>query len=139
MSGCARHANGLRGGVLISSVPPTCDWIKPLYHPDHDPLWAVCEDLDVPVNCHGGVGGPEYLREPSSALIQIAELTDSIGGFVFGVENKARIVTFTFNGRMSEESHRVYQERHFVNPWSAYMNGSPVGKLPRRSTCSSPR
>ncbi len=31
------HANGLRGGVLISSVPPTCDWIKPLYHPDHDP------------------------------------------------------------------------------------------------------
>jgi DNA-binding CsgD family transcriptional regulator len=67
----------------------------------------------------------------TSALIQISDLTASIGGFVFGVDNKARTVTFTFNGRMSEESHRVYRERHFVNPWSTYMNSSPVGKLVR--------
>ena len=59
------HANGLRGGVLISSVPPTCDWIKPLYHPDHDPLWAVCEDLGVPVNAHSGTGGPKYQTAPA--------------------------------------------------------------------------
>ncbi len=51
--------NGLRGGILISSVPPTCNWIKPLYHPDLDPLWAVCQDLGVPVNSHSGTGGPE--------------------------------------------------------------------------------
>jgi hypothetical protein len=43
------------------------------------------------------------------AMIDIADLTGSLGGFVFGVENKARMVTFTFNGRMSEESHRVYR------------------------------
>ena len=36
------HENGLRGGVLVGSVPPTCDWIKPLYDPVYDPLWAVC-------------------------------------------------------------------------------------------------
>jgi DNA-binding CsgD family transcriptional regulator len=62
------------------------------------------------------------------ALIEIADVTGSLGGFVFGVENKARRVTFTFNGRMSEESHRVYRERHIVNAWSRYMNHCPVGK-----------
>src|SRR4030088_880057 len=36
----------------------------------------------------------------TSALTNIADLTGSLGGFVFGVENKARMVTFTFNGRM---------------------------------------
>jgi predicted TIM-barrel fold metal-dependent hydrolase len=66
--------HNLRGGVLLPAVPPDATWLKPYNHPDYDRLWAVCEDLGVPVNCHGGVGGPEYLREPSSALIQIAEL-----------------------------------------------------------------
>ena len=65
------------------------------------------------------------------AMIDIADLTGSLGGFVFGVENKARMITFTFNGRMSEESHRVYRERHIINPWAAYMINSPVGKLVR--------
>jgi predicted TIM-barrel fold metal-dependent hydrolase len=66
--------HNLRGGVLLPPVPPDATWLKPLNHPAYDRLWAVCEDLEVPVNCHGGVGGPEYLRHPSSALIQIAEL-----------------------------------------------------------------
>jgi DNA-binding CsgD family transcriptional regulator len=65
------------------------------------------------------------------ALIEIADLTRSIGGFLFGVENKVGVVTFTFNGRLSEESHRVYQERHIVNPWSAYMVDRPVGSFVR--------
>jgi DNA-binding CsgD family transcriptional regulator/PAS domain-containing protein len=65
----------------------------------------------------------------TQALIDIADLTGSLGGFMYGVENKARMVTFMFNGRMSEESHRVYRERHMVNPWAAYMNSSPVGRL----------
>ena len=54
----------LRGGVLLPPVPPDATWLKPLNHPDYDRLWAVCEDLEVPVNCHGGIGGPEYLRAP---------------------------------------------------------------------------
>ena len=32
--------------------PPDVDWVKPLYDPSYDPLWAVCEDLDVVVNTH---------------------------------------------------------------------------------------
>jgi predicted TIM-barrel fold metal-dependent hydrolase len=60
--------------VLLPPVPPDATWLKPYNHPDYDRLWEVCEDLEVPVNCHGGIGGPEYIRHPSSALIQIAEL-----------------------------------------------------------------
>jgi predicted TIM-barrel fold metal-dependent hydrolase len=66
--------HGLRGGALIPPIPPDATWLKPLNHPDYDRLWAVCEDLGVPINCHGGVGGPSYLPHPSSALIQITEL-----------------------------------------------------------------
>ena len=66
--------HGLRGGILLPTVPPDVDWVKPLNHPDYDRLWKVCEDLEVPVNCHGGTGSPGYARHPSSALVMIAEI-----------------------------------------------------------------
>lgn len=66
--------NGLRGGVLISAVPPDCDDVKPLYDPIYDPLWRTCEELEVPVNSHGGTGSPDYGRYPTSALLFIAEV-----------------------------------------------------------------
>ena len=59
--------NGLRGGILMSAVPPDVDWVKPLYDPIYDPLWAVCEELEIPVNSHGGTGSPDYGRYPTSA------------------------------------------------------------------------
>ena len=68
------HANGLRGGILVGSVPPTCDWIKPLYDPIHDPLWAVCEELGVPVNAHSGTGGPVYQKAPAMPLVHFLEI-----------------------------------------------------------------
>lgn len=67
----------------------------------------------------------------TDALGQIADMTDSVGGFLFGFEAKERLVTFTFNACISEESHRIYRERHFLNLWSEYMNHSPVGELVR--------
>jgi predicted TIM-barrel fold metal-dependent hydrolase len=66
--------HNLRGGILLPTIPPDVDWIKPLNHPDYDRLWAVCEELEVPVNCHGGTGSPAYARVPSSALIMLAEV-----------------------------------------------------------------
>ena len=56
-------------------MPPDVDWIKPLNHPDYDRLWAVCEDLDVPLNCHGGQGSPAYAAVPSSAVIMLTEIS----------------------------------------------------------------
>ena len=66
--------NGLRGGILVGSVPPTADWIKPLYHPDYDKLWKVCEDLGIPVNSHSGTGGPKYQPAPAAPLVHYFEI-----------------------------------------------------------------
>jgi predicted TIM-barrel fold metal-dependent hydrolase len=67
--------HGLRGGVLVSAVPPDCKDVAPLYDPKYDPLWAVCEDLEVPVNSHGGTGLPDYGRYDAAALLFIMEVT----------------------------------------------------------------
>ncbi|MCU1391057.1 MAG: putative TIM-barrel fold metal-dependent hydrolase [Ilumatobacteraceae bacterium] len=66
--------HNLRGGILLPTIPPDVDWIKPLNHPDYDRLWKVCEDLEVPINCHGGTGSPAYAPLPSSALIMLSEV-----------------------------------------------------------------
>jgi predicted TIM-barrel fold metal-dependent hydrolase len=68
------HENGLRGGILVGSVPPTCDWIKPLYHPDYDPIWAKCQELGVVVNAHSGTGGPVYQKAPAMPLVHFLEI-----------------------------------------------------------------
>ena len=67
--------HGLRGGVLISAVAPDIDWVKPLYDPVYDPLWRTCEELEVPVNSHGGTGAPDYGKYPTSALLFITEVS----------------------------------------------------------------
>ena len=67
--------HGLRGGVLISSPPPDCKYVPPLYDPALDPFWRECEALGVPVNAHGGTGLPDYGRFPSSALLFITEVS----------------------------------------------------------------
>ena len=43
--------------------------------PEYDRLWAVCQDLDIPVNGHGGVGSPQYPPFKSSTILHIQELT----------------------------------------------------------------
>jgi len=67
-------AQGLRGGVLLPTVAPDVKWVKPLYHPDYDRLWAALQDLDVPVNLHSGTGSPDYGRFPSVPMIMITEV-----------------------------------------------------------------
>jgi predicted TIM-barrel fold metal-dependent hydrolase len=70
------HEHGLRGGVLVQPVPDDMKHIRPLYAPDYDPLWAVCEDLGVIVNTHsGGAGMPDYGPYPAAGLLWIAETT----------------------------------------------------------------
>ena len=70
------HEHGLRGGVLVQPVPDDMKHIKPLYAPDHDPLWAVCEELGVVVNTHsGGAGMPDYGPYKAGGVLWIAETT----------------------------------------------------------------
>ena len=44
--------SGLRGGILI---PPMWQPYEPYHHPRYDPVWAVCEELAMPVHVHSGV------------------------------------------------------------------------------------
>jgi predicted TIM-barrel fold metal-dependent hydrolase len=66
--------NGLRGGVLLPTVAPDVKWVKPIYHPDYDRIWAVLEELELPVNLHSGTGSPDYGRFPSTPAIMISEV-----------------------------------------------------------------
>ncbi len=65
---------GLRGGLLLPTVAPDVTWVKPLYHPDYDRLWAAIQDLDIPLNLHAGTGSPNYGRFDSVPMIMIAEV-----------------------------------------------------------------
>jgi predicted TIM-barrel fold metal-dependent hydrolase len=67
--------HGLRGGVLISAVPPDVDYVKPLYDPVYEPLWSACEDLGVKVNSHGGTGLPNYGKYAVADLLYITEVS----------------------------------------------------------------
>ena len=46
------HASGLWGGILI---PPMWQPHQPYHHTMYDPIWAVCEELEMPVHVHSGV------------------------------------------------------------------------------------
>ncbi len=66
--------NGLRGGILLPNIPPSATWMKPIYDPEYDRLWEVCQDLEVPVHVHGGTGAPDYGPYPVSMLLYITEV-----------------------------------------------------------------
>ena len=66
--------HGLRGGVLLPNVAPDVKWVKPLYDPYYDRLWAACQDLDIPVTLHGGTGSPDYGKYASTPMIMISEV-----------------------------------------------------------------
>ena len=66
--------HGLRGGILLPNVPPDATWVRKLYDPEYDRLWAVIQDLDVPINVHGGTGAPDYGNVPFQMLLYINEV-----------------------------------------------------------------
>ncbi len=61
---------GLWGGVLL----PTSTGEHPFYHhPRYEPLWAVCEELDMPLHSHSG-WSPDYGDAPASTAMYITEV-----------------------------------------------------------------
>jgi len=63
------------------------------------------------------------------ALTAIADLTKSEGGILYGVSVATDRVYFDFNGRLNDESNRVFQERYMQNLWQRHMEAQPVGRL----------
>ncbi|MEZ4217669.1 MAG: amidohydrolase family protein [Myxococcota bacterium] len=68
----AKH--DLRGGILLPHVPDDCtSFIKPLYSPDYDRLWALIEEAGLVINHHGGTGSPDYGKWSVSLPIRLIE------------------------------------------------------------------
>jgi predicted TIM-barrel fold metal-dependent hydrolase len=64
------HAMGLWGGVLL----PTSTGTHPFYHhPRYEPLWAVCEELGMPLQSHSG-WSPDYGDVASATAMYISEV-----------------------------------------------------------------
>jgi predicted TIM-barrel fold metal-dependent hydrolase len=51
--------NGLFGGVLLPGAPPGSG-LDPLYAPSYEPIFAVCEELGMPLNHHTGGATPDF-------------------------------------------------------------------------------
>src|SRR3954447_11583986 len=64
----------LRGGVLIPNLAPDVTWLKPIYDPEFDRLWATIEEMGMPINVHGGTGAPDYGKYPVAQLLYINEV-----------------------------------------------------------------
>ena len=65
--------HGLRGGVLIPTLAPDVDYVRPLYDPGYDPIWRFCEEHAIPVHAHGGSGVPDYGRYSVASLLYIMD------------------------------------------------------------------
>lgn len=67
------HALGVDGGVLVPGVSPDSG-LPPLFAPDYDPIWAVCQELDLTLVHHGGGNGmPNMGRYPASMIVFATE------------------------------------------------------------------
>jgi len=61
------------GGVLMPNVPPNSG-LLPLWDPHYEPLWELCETLDVPINVHAGSGLPDFGQHEAARAIMLIEL-----------------------------------------------------------------
>ena len=67
--------HGLFGGVFLPGAPPGSG-LPPLYAPEYEPIWAVCEELEMPINHHSGGGTPDFgMHLPQSLAMYMLEVT----------------------------------------------------------------
>jgi predicted TIM-barrel fold metal-dependent hydrolase len=60
--------SGLFGGILLP-IPLQDGSQPPLHAPHYEPIWSLCEDLDVPITIHGGGGAPDEGWFPASGAV----------------------------------------------------------------------
>lgn len=61
------------GGVLLPGVAPNMG-IPGFWERHYEPIWDVCEELDIPINLHGGSGVPEYGEHEAARAMLLIEL-----------------------------------------------------------------
>ena len=63
---------GLRGGILL---PAEWDGLPSYNHPRYEPVWAACQDADIPINTHPlGSGLESYGSLPGATAIFLSEV-----------------------------------------------------------------
>jgi predicted TIM-barrel fold metal-dependent hydrolase len=66
---------GCFGGVLVPAVSPGDDVVAPLFHTRYEPIWALCQELDLSVVQHSGAGSPIMpMDQPASNAVLITEM-----------------------------------------------------------------
>ncbi|MEX0664321.1 MAG: amidohydrolase family protein [Acidimicrobiia bacterium] len=65
---------GITGGILLPGTPPGLD-LPQLFDPSYEPLWAVCEELGVPVNHHTGSAAPPMGPTDVDAVVFLLEVS----------------------------------------------------------------
>ncbi len=67
--------HGIGGGVLLPLV--YYNLTEPFWnHPSLEPLWATCEELDMPIHSHTGSGCPYYGEGEDGPILYAMECTD---------------------------------------------------------------
>ena len=61
------------GGILLPNVAPNSP-LLPLWDPHYEPLWDLCEELDVVLNVHAGSGLPDFGVHEAARAIMLIEL-----------------------------------------------------------------
>jgi predicted TIM-barrel fold metal-dependent hydrolase len=61
------------GGILLPNVAPNSP-LPPLWDPHYEPLWELCEELDVVCNIHAGSGLPDFGDQVAARAIMLIEL-----------------------------------------------------------------
>jgi predicted TIM-barrel fold metal-dependent hydrolase len=66
---------GCFGAVLVPAVSPGDEIVAPLFHTRYEPLWALCQDLDLTIVQHSGAGSPIMpMDQPASNPVLITEM-----------------------------------------------------------------
>ena len=61
------------GGVLLPNIAPNSP-LPPLWDPHYEPLWELCEELDVVCNIHTGSGLPDFGEHEAARAIMLIEI-----------------------------------------------------------------
>jgi predicted TIM-barrel fold metal-dependent hydrolase len=67
--------SGLRGGVLLPLIAPDATWLKPLYDPSWDRIFAAVQDHDLVMNHHTGAGIPDHGNSLVGQAVWMSEVT----------------------------------------------------------------
>jgi predicted TIM-barrel fold metal-dependent hydrolase len=63
---------GIFGGILLP-IPPPGSPLPQLAHERYEPVWALCEELELPVHVHGGGGVPQEPEHQASGAVMFVD------------------------------------------------------------------